>query len=66
MPYFTDNITLLNVTLGENFTWVFNALDEDGDVLNFEVEGMPSTASFNIYGSTLQFTWFVNSTDEVI
>ena len=63
-PVFTQNITVLNVTLGQRFVLSLEATDADDDELTFDVPNIPPDASFNSTGNFLYFIWYVNSTEE--
>ena len=65
LPVFTQNISTINVTLGETFTWVVEAEDADDDELIFDVPNSPPGSSYTTSGNQLTFTWLVNSVEPV-
>ena len=62
---FTQNFSLINVTLGQTFTLTLEAEDPDGDELTFDVPVLPTGASFASSGNQLIFVWPVNSAESV-
>jgi hypothetical protein len=66
IPVFTQNVTVIRVTLNETFELVLEATDADGDELTFDVPNIPPGAVFNFSGNILSFRWHVNSGDEVL
>ena len=66
MPVFTQNITVINVTLGETFVLTLEATDADEDALTFDVPVIPPGASFNFTGNRMFFRWNVESAEEVV
>lgn len=65
IPAFTQNLTVINVTLEETLVLVLQAEDADGDELTFDVPNIPPGATFNYTGNMLYFVWPVDSADEV-
>jgi hypothetical protein len=62
---FNQNLTVINVTLGETFNLVLEAEDPDDDEITFDVPTLPSGASFSSSGNQLIFSWLVNSAEMV-
>jgi hypothetical protein len=62
---FTQNVTVINVTLGERFNLVLDAEDPDDDEITFDVPALPPGASFSSSGNQLIFSWDVNSAETV-
>ena len=66
VPVFNQNITVINVTLGETFVLELEATDADDDALTFDVPVIPPGATFNSTGNRLFFIWNVESPEEVV
>ena len=62
---FIQNLTVINVTLGETFNFVLDAEDPDDDEITFDVPALPPGASFSSSGNQLIFSWDVNSAETV-
>ena len=62
---FNQNLTVINVTLGETFNLVLDAEDPDDDEITFDVPTLPPGASFSSSGNQLNFSWAVNSAEPV-
>ena len=65
MPEFTQNISVINVTLGQTFSLTLIGEDPDDDELTFDVPSLPPGAYFNVSGNQLNFFWTVDSAEPV-
>ena len=66
LPMFTQNISVINVTLGETFILELEADDPDDDDLTFEAPILPPGANFTVTsGNRLIFYWPVQSAESV-
>ena len=65
LPVFTQNISVINVTLGETYRLVLEAEDADDDELTFTAPFLPPGASITSNGNRLTLTWLVDSAESV-